>query len=689
MSFRVFFRCVAEALLARGLRGLAGASPLGPLMADVSRDAFGRWQQRAREPQIRRQVLEAVGAPLAEVRQTAAAVVEEVDRYVPEARADLARPDVAARLRRFLVQVPTSARQALRRPGDPSGTTFPLAETLRSPDQLLALLPVRLARFQPGDRTEGGLVLTDLLGVSGFGEVWLARQAEQAGAGPAVVLKFCLDPAGSAALRRQSAQLALLRRQTWPGVVVLRELYLGEVCCLAHDYVQAADLGKLLDEWRDVALEERVVRATRVVRRLAQLLGPLHRLNPPVVHGNLKPANVLVQRQERGLALWLAEMGSGPASSAWSLKGEHGKGADAERDLARGRGAYTPMYASLQQRLGSPPAPRDDVHALGVIWYQLVVGDWKAVPGKDFAGQLAERGMKREAAAFLGTCLSSEPQQQPRDAREMEERLRDLGHLFSVPARGPAVAPAPAAADGRTVDLGGGVELKLARIQAGSFLMGSREDEEGRRDDEGPAHVVTINEAFYLGVFPVTQAQWRALMGNNPSRFHGDVRPVETVSWADGVAFCRKLRERTGGRYRLPTEAEWEYACRAGTTTPFHFGATLSAEQANYYAEDTYGAGQPGPYREQTTPVGSFPPNAWGLCDMHGNVYEWCGDWYGEGYYAESEENDPQGPRRGSARVIRGGAWSECPALCRSACRDKCAADYRVALIGFRVVLCS
>ncbi len=159
----------------------------------------------------------------------------------------------------------------------------------------------------------------------------------------------------------------------------------------------------------------------------------------------------------------------------------------------------------------------------------------------------------------------------------------------------------------------------MVAIPGGSFLMGSPCDEKGRRDNEEPQHEVNV-PSFYLGKYAVTQAQWQAIMGNNPAKFEGENRPVEAVSWLEAVEFCQKLSEKLGEEYRLPSEAEWEYACRAGTTTPFHFGATITTELANYSGNSTYGSESEGQYRKETTEVGSFPPNAFGLYDMHGNV---------------------------------------------------------------------
>ncbi|MFO0926474.1 MAG: formylglycine-generating enzyme family protein [Gemmataceae bacterium] len=184
----------------------------------------------------------------------------------------------------------------------------------------------------------------------------------------------------------------------------------------------------------------------------------------------------------------------------------------------------------------------------------------------------------------------------------------------------------------------------------------------------------------------MTQAQWRTVMGDNPSKFKGDNLPVENVSWDDCQVFCRKLGEKTGKRFRLPTEAEWEYACRAGTTTPFHFGATISTDQANYDGTSTFGGGTKGAFRAKTMPVGSFPANAWGLYDMHGNVDEWCQNRYGA--YREEDLNNPKMDSDGAARVLRGGSWNGIPGDCRAAYRFWDNPGYRDAVLGCRVLLC-
>ncbi len=173
--------------------------------------------------------------------------------------------------------------------------------------------------------------------------------------------------------------------------------------------------------------------------------------------------------------------------------------------------------------------------------------------------------------------------------------------------------------------------IEMVEIPAGNFLMGSPTSEESHFTSESPQHKVTLN-AFWMSRSPVTQAQWVSVMGENPSHFKGNDLPVESVSWYDAMDFCRRLSEQTGDIYTLPSEAQWEYACRAGTTTPFYFGETITPDQANYDGNYTYKGGPRGEYRRQTTPVGCFPPNAWGLYDMHGNVWEWCLDEWHSNY---------------------------------------------------------
>ncbi len=230
------------------------------------------------------------------------------------------------------------------------------------------------------------------------------------------------------------------------------------------------------------------------------------------------------------------------------------------------------------------------------------------------------------------------------------------------------------------------IGMNLVYIPAGEFMMGSSSDEKDRYNAEGPQHRVKISKGFYMGVYEVTQGQYQAVMGNNPSNFKGDNLPVELVSWEMAVEFCRKLSQKEGKTYRLPTEAEWEYACRAGSTTRFCFGDSDSilGDYAWYGYDYAWGYEESG---KQTHPVGQMKPNGFGLYDMHGNVWEWCQDWYDGSYYSQNPEVDPQGPSSGQYRVLRGGSWENSPRHCRSAYRNGNTPDSRYSGSGFRVVL--
>jgi formylglycine-generating enzyme required for sulfatase activity len=241
-------------------------------------------------------------------------------------------------------------------------------------------------------------------------------------------------------------------------------------------------------------------------------------------------------------------------------------------------------------------------------------------------------------------------------------------------------------------DLDNDITLEMVAIPEGTFLMGSPQDEKDSYDDERPQHEVNVRP-FFMGKYPITQTQWRVVaatakididLETNPSEFKGDELPVESVNWYQATEFCKRLSRETKREYRLPSEAEWEYACRAGTTTPFYFGETITGELANYNTNKTYVE----EYRNETTPVGQFPPNAFGLYDMYGNVWEWCADTWHDNYDGA--------PTDGSAWIengddnrspLRGGAWYTFPYRCRSAHRNIDARRYsRSFLYGFRVV---
>ncbi len=293
----------------------------------------------------------------------------------------------------------------------------------------------------------------------------------------------------------------------------------------------------------------------------------------------------------------------------------------------------------------------------------------------------------------------------------------------------PGKAPLKSGADGKTegtpkklaVDLGGGVKMEMVLIPAGEFMMGSPESEKGHDEDEGPFHRIKITKPYYLGIHEITQGQWEKLMGTTPWRDKLYAKPnsthaVSDVCWYAAVEFCVKLSEKEGLRpcyrissiklkddgtidsaklevlssgtgYRLPTEAQWEYACRAGTKTRFSFGDDES-QLGDYAWWGGLVVGNGNCVNEKYPhSVGQKKANAFGLYDMHGNVWEWCADWYDEDYYGKSPAVDPEGPSSGSSRVGRGGGWDYGARYCRSAYRSIFSPGYRDYFLGFRVAL--
>jgi uncharacterized protein (TIGR02996 family) len=268
---------------------------------------------------------------------------------------------------------------------------------------------------------------------------------------------------------------------------------------------------------------------------------------------------------------------------------------------------------------------------------------------------------------LLATCCEPDSHPERKEWQRRVVELLDTGVVPCVPQH-PLMLP-------------GGVPLVGSFVSPGTFLMGGTVD-----DDERPVHRVTLTRGFFMGVSAVTQAQWTAVMGTDPSHFKGPNRPVENVSWEDTRGFCAALSGSTGRRVELPSEAEWEYACRAGTTTEYHSGNVINTDLANYDGNDSWNGSPQGVDRKETTDVGSFAPNPWGLFDQHGNVWEWCADEYGP--YTSDEQTDPAANvinSDNSSRVLRGGSWDDYPRYCRAACRGRSGPADRDDDVGFRV----
>ena len=259
----------------------------------------------------------------------------------------------------------------------------------------------------------------------------------------------------------------------------------------------------------------------------------------------------------------------------------------------------------------------------------------------------------------------------PKRAKQ-EARLRELLYERKVPPVAPTLR----------LPLTRKVSLTFAWVPPGQFRMGAPVGEAGSSASERPTHAVTLTRGFWMGVYLVTQAEWRAVMRSDPSRAnHGGRYPVDNLSWDLAMDFCEKASKKTKRTIRLPSEAEWEYACRAGTTTAYHFGPRISQALANYEENSTDD-------QKGTTEVGSYPPNGFGLYDLHGNLYEWVSDRYDRGYYRRSPNVDPTGPDgdEDDHRLLRGGSWYYGASSCRSAFRIECSVDYGHYDQGLRVV---
>ncbi|MFO0810443.1 MAG: bifunctional serine/threonine-protein kinase/formylglycine-generating enzyme family protein [Gemmataceae bacterium] len=475
-------------------------------------------------------------------------------------------------------------------------------------------------------------------------------------------------------------------------------------------------------------------RAARIVRELAEALAYAHERG--VVHRDVKPANVLLDEKDRplltdfglasrvGVAEKLTNAGATVGTPAYmapeQAQGHDGDAIPASDQYSLGVVLYelltgrTPFAGRpevvLYNQIHTPPDPPRKLRAdvppeLEAVCLRAMAKD----PGQrfatldDLAAALVGKPPSADAAATPSVWETlpppTKPAARPAKGSRRGRRWVVIGGVATVGlvlAAGLVVRSGELKAGQRLVpplDLGGGMTMEFVYIPPGEFLMGAPDGEKGAEDDEKPQHRVRITKGFYLGKYEVTQEQYRAIMEANPSNFkehntNQDTRhfPVENLSWDEADRFCDKLTLKSGRRIILPTEAEWEYACRAGTTTPFHFGSVLDGTQANCDGSRPYGTEATGPSLKRTCKVGSYPANDWGLHDMHGNVWEWCRDAYDAKFYRNTSLHDDIFNSKGDTRVVRGGSYNDGGSGCRAADRFSIMPSGHWYFFGFRVL---
>jgi len=539
------------------------------------------------------------------------------------------------------------------------------------------------------------------LGRGAMGTVYLAHDLKLDGRPVAIKMPAPVLARNKRAVASLKREAVTAMQLSHPHIVTLRAFEQAEEgVFLVMDYVEGQTLDDLLAEKGTLSEAEIVPLFTPI----AQALDYAH--SKGVIHRDIKPANIMIT--PTGVPLVMDFSVARELHETFT------------RTTGRSGSSGTLPYMSPQQLQGETPHPSQDIYSLAATIYDCVAGHPPFHRGA-IEHQIVNRepqtveGCGAFGAALLKGLAKSD-KQRPETCAAI---LTEVANCSQIPPQAVSHAQQVTESTARDVEslaqlITNSIDCKLVYVSPGAFTMGSQSPtemrceitcrggflwlkektkevfqyeggEEGRRDDE-TQHRVILSRGFYMGTTPVTQGQWRAVMGNNPSHFADkDHRPVEQVSWHDAVRFCQRLteRERAAGligpnqSYRLPTEAEWEYACRAGTTTRFYTGNTK--------ADLARAAWYDGNSDRQTHPVGQKAPNAWGLYDMHGNVLEWCSDWFGD--YPRGEVTDPPGPATGKGRVVRGGSWLNHPSRSRSANRNNIAPDNRCFLIGFRVVL--
>ncbi|MGD1703287.1 SUMF1/EgtB/PvdO family nonheme iron enzyme [Dapis sp. BLCC M229] len=487
---------------------------------------------------------------------------------------------------------------------------------------------------------------------------------------------------------------------------------------IVQEFIDGQNLQQELEE--SGAFDESQI--LELLKSLLPVLEFIH--SQQVIHRDIKPENII--RRKNNNQFYPVRASSSPENNIILV--DFGAAKYATMTALRETGTIigSPEYIAPEQTAGKATFS-SDIYSLGVTCIHLLTGvepfnlfdvresewiwqDYLKSKISNKLGKILDKmivGATNKRFKNVGEILSliqptsqrkkqstSSPQTSQPSTAESEKGELFTFEVLTLDNSGYITNRTQGSARQKIENLGNRIKLEMVYIPGGSFLMGSPENEEGRDESESPQHEVIL-QPFYMSKYPITQEQYQAIMGNNPSNFKGESRPVECVNWHDAIEFCKQLSRKTGKIYTLPSESQWEYACRAGTTTPFHFGETITSELVNYDGNNPYGNAPKGIYRKQTTDVGSFPPNAFGLYDMHGNVWEWCQDIWHDNYNGAPTNGSPWETREkgflksifGGGKVFRGGGWYNDSWICRSARRnDDDNADYIIDIRGFRIV---
>jgi type IV pilus assembly protein PilM len=422
-SLIVLLDCIKEALVAKATRPLLQSAPLGETICDVAQQAMDEWKRREPNPEWRRTSLEVL-----------AQTFDGSDRLQTIANS-VRPPDLQRPLRAYLGYIPATIRRSFARSDDPDGHSAPPNLPLDEARHLLPFLPQRAPRFQRGDQPLKGvnLYLDTLLGVGGFGEVWKAYHDRGTGIRltdkqrTPVALKFCLEADAVEVLRHEESVLGqVMKHGGHRGLVRLRHAHLNtNPPCLEYEYVEGDDLGRQLRLWAGTPANDASERGLRLMWELVDIVAAAHRLDPPVVHRDLKPANILLHKTTNGQRVRVTDFGIGGLATRQAKNQTKTRRSQEAYLLTRLSGAYTPLYASQEQMKGADPSPQDDVHALGVIWYQLLLGDLSAKPTPDWNLILQEHGVSPEVIDLVGRCLAS-PKRRLSSAVQLARELERL-----------------------------------------------------------------------------------------------------------------------------------------------------------------------------------------------------------------------------------------------------------------------